>query len=158
MTIKTQLIFCLLFLSLTTSCQKKGENCIYLIPENFEGNILIIYDQFDGSNVVYENKSRLYIFDTTGVLKTKFKPNYGLQQNEYFYVNRVGERKIIYYSNYSKLKNSDSVFCYNNETGKQFDTKAGIDKYFETFTIAKEINIDSIGNLRSSFIWKNLNE
>jgi len=24
---------------------KKGEDCIYLIPENFEGNILIVYDQ-----------------------------------------------------------------------------------------------------------------
>jgi len=156
MLLRTHLILSLALLTITSSCQKNGKDCIYLIPENFEGNILIIYEQQNGMDATYENKNRVYFFDTTGVLKTKFAPNYGMQKNHYFYVDSLGKRSLIKYVIPSQLRQSDEVVCYNKETGKDFDKKRNVDRHFEIFTIAKEKNIDSIGNKRSLFMWGKL--
>jgi hypothetical protein len=146
------------FIFFSSSCQRKGEDCIYLIPKKFEGNILIIFGQDDGVDSVHEGKNRLYKFDTTGILKTKFKENYGVQRNYFFYVDNVGSRTPIKYAIPTQLKGTNEVVIYNQENGNDFDKNKSAFRYFEMVTVAKEKNIDSIGNLRNNFMLKNLNQ
>jgi len=40
------------FLLMFLSCRRKGEDCIYLIPKNFEGNLLILFNQEKGAEKI----------------------------------------------------------------------------------------------------------
>jgi hypothetical protein len=146
----------ILFFILFLSCGRKGEDSVYLIPKDFEGNLLIVFNQDKGTDAVYEKQARLYLFDTTGVLMTKFSPNYGVQQNHYYYVDSLGNRTDIKYALPSQLKGTDDVVIINQETGNGFDTSKKVKRHFELLTVARERNVDSIANLRSDFMWKRL--
>ncbi|MHA4847191.1 DUF6843 domain-containing protein [Flavitalea antarctica] len=154
MILKAQFIICLALICISSSCQSNGEDCIYLIPKNFEGNLLIVYNQENGTDTIYEGRDRVYSFDTTGILRTKFKPNYGLQRNFYFYIDSLGNRHSLRYGILSQLNGNNEVVCLNKETGKDFDKSKSVDRHFEMITVAKQVNMDSIGDLRSSFLWK----
>jgi hypothetical protein len=157
MPIRTQLIlYTGLLICIASSCQKKGEDCIYLIPKNFEGNILLVFEQKEGADTLYEGKTRVYRFDTTGILKTKFAPNYGIQRKSYYYVDSIGGRFPIKYVISAQLRDTDEVVCINHEAGSGFDKKKSARRHFELMTIAKEKNIDSIGNQRDFFSFKKL--
>lgn len=140
-----------LLICISSSCQKKGEDCIYLIPKNFEGNILLVFEQKEGADTLYEGNTRVYKFDTTGILKSKFSSNYGIQRKSYYYVDRIGRRFPIKYVVSSQLKETDEVVCINHEAGNDFDKKKSTRRHFELMTIAKEKNIDSIGSRRDFF-------
>jgi hypothetical protein len=148
-------IICLILGFLAFSCQgRKGEDTIYLIPKNFEGNLFVIFEQNTGKDTVYEGKRRVYVFDTSGVLKTKFKPNYGLQQSFFFYVDSKGNRISLKYSLPWQKRNADDVYAYNIETGNDFDTTKSVRRHFEMITIAKDKNFYDIGNKRSLKMWE----
>ncbi|HEY8400331.1 MAG TPA: hypothetical protein VIK89_03665 [Cytophagaceae bacterium] len=152
---------CLMFGFFTSSCQKKSEDCIYIIPRDFEGNILIIFNQKDGMDISYEDGKRVYKIDSTGVLKTQFVENYGVHQN-FFYVveennKRIPLRYLLPAHKENIPKSSAEIFIYNMETGKDYDAKVSKDRYIELFTVSTIKNLDSIGNLKSSFMWKQLN-
>jgi hypothetical protein len=153
---KSILVICLILIYLTAACQRNGEDCIYLIPESFQGNILIVFDQPNGVDTMYEGKNRVYKLDTSGFLRTKFKSNYGIQKNEFFYQDSLGNRKIIKYAATLSQSSGIDEIAFNKETGKDFDKVKAIDRDFEMITIATPANIDSIGNLRSSFMWSKL--
>jgi hypothetical protein len=155
---RTYAITCLMLWFLTSYCQRKGEDAVYLIPKNFEGNLFIVFGQEKGTDTVYEEGMRIYNFDTTGILRTKFKPHYGLQQNFYFYVDSVGNKTPLRYLLPSQIKGSDEVVAYNQETGKNFDKAKSVDRHFEMITIAKQKNISAIGNERSSLMWNEIEQ
>lgn len=158
MLLRTHLLTFLILSFLISSCQRRGEDAIYLIPKNFEGNLFVIFEQEKGTDTVYEEGKRVYSFDTTGILRTKFKPNYGLQQNSYFYVDSVGNKTLLRYLLPSQLQGSEEVVAYNQETGKHFDKAKSVDRHFEMITIAKQKNISPIGNERSSLMWKEIEQ
>lgn len=141
---------------MVAACQRKGEDCIYLVPKNFEGNLLLVFEQKDGSDILYEEKTRMYKFDTIGVLKTKFAPNNGLHRKTYYYVDSVRARFLIKYVVSSQLNESDEVVCINHEAGNDFDKKISAPRHFELMTIAKGKHIDSIGKHRDFFSFKKL--
>ena len=138
------------------SCVRKGEDSVYLIPKNYEGNLIIVFNQDNGVDTIYEQQARLYSFDTTGVLMTRFSPNYGIQQNHYYFVDSLGNRTGINYALPSQLKGTDDFVIINQETGNGFDTSKKVKRHFELLTVARERNVDSIANLRSDFMWKRL--
>lgn len=143
----------LLLLALIT-CGSSTEKSIYLIPENFEGNILIVFDQKDGSSMEYEQGLRVYKIPDSGVLRTKFKPNYGMHEiDKFYYVNPDGRRtELKYFVNglheIEKEKKSD-VMCFNMETGSDNNST----RHFLIFSVAQVQNADSIISQRSSFLW-----
>jgi hypothetical protein len=143
-----------LFFIMFVSCGRKGEDSVYLIPKNYEGNLMIIFNQDNGVDTFYEKQGRVYQFDTIGVLMTKFSPNYGIRQNHYYYVDSLGNRTNINYALPSQLKGTNDVVIINQEAGNGFDTSKKVERHFELLTVARERNVDSIGNLRSDFIWK----
>jgi hypothetical protein len=138
------------------SCRKKGEDSICLIPNNYEGNVLIIFNQHDGLDTSWEGKARIYRIDTTGILKTKFEAKYGVQRTHYYYVDSAGARTEVKVAFPSHSQESDQVVVVNPEYGNHFDTVLKIQQHFKLFTIARQNQMDSIGNLRSKFMWDNL--
>lgn len=82
----TYLTIGLLSIMLSSSCavknQREGE--LYNLPTDFRGVVVIIYDQKDGADEKYYDpktpdgmKLRVYDIPESGILKTKFPPNYG---------------------------------------------------------------------------------
>ena len=136
------------------SCEREGENSIYLIPKNYEGNLIILFNQQDGKDTAFDKQERIYRFDKYGILKTKFQPNYGLQQNHYYYLDSLGNRTPLRYLLPSQLKDTDEMVVCNKETGNDFDTTRKIKRHFELLTVGKQSNVDSLANLRSKFIWE----
>ena len=135
------------------SCGRQGENCIYLIPRDYEGNLIIIYDQKEGKDPVYDNQTRVYTFDKSGVLTTKFKANYGIQQNQYYYVDSLGSRTNIKYNLPARLTSNKEHVVLNLGTGNDFDTTQKVKRHFELLTVARQYHVDSIAELSSNFMW-----
>lgn len=46
---------------------------IYLIPLNYKGHVIVVFNQKDGEEERFEGKKRIYNIPFTGVLFTKFK-------------------------------------------------------------------------------------
>jgi hypothetical protein len=66
-----------------------------LIPKGYSGNIYIIYDQPNGSDEEYDDKSRVYRIPANGVLFTKFTMETNTDDQQYYYVTSEGESKKI---------------------------------------------------------------
>jgi hypothetical protein len=67
----------------------------YLIPENYIGPVIVIFNQKDGQPKEYEGKRRLYRIPLTGVLFTQFKDEQGWINQDYYYVSPSGARKKL---------------------------------------------------------------
>ncbi len=67
----------------------------YLIPENYKGSVMVIFNQKDGEKEEYEGRRRLYRIPPTGVLFTQFKDEQGFINQDYYYVSSSGMRKKL---------------------------------------------------------------
>ena len=57
---------------------EKGENEIYVLPDNYQGGVIILSDNENGNIEKYNNENeRIYEIPKNGILKTKFKPQNG---------------------------------------------------------------------------------
>ncbi|MBW8200532.1 DUF6843 domain-containing protein [Flagellimonas abyssi] len=112
----------LILLITMVGCAQKAEDTIRLIPEGYEGAVVIIYNQEDGAPKEYEENARVYRIPETGVLRTQFEPNYGVQNHQFFYVGSNGERSKIQFvmTNIegfaSENKGNDKIFAYLEQT------------------------------------------
>lgn len=89
------LIYSLILLVSVMSCGQKTEDTVRLIPKGYKGSVLVIFNQENGEPKEYENGKRVYRIPENGVLKTQFEPNYGVQNHQFFYVNKEGNRTEI---------------------------------------------------------------
>ena len=85
----------ILHILLFLSCGDQAEDTITLIPEDYVGPVLIIYNQDNGAKKEYEDGKRVYRIPENGILKTQFTENYGVQYNDYFYVDSNGNREKL---------------------------------------------------------------
>ncbi len=137
----------------TTSCQNMGESSMYLIPKGFEGNVLVVYNQPDGKDTLYENHTRVYKIDPSGILKTKFIHDRRTQIVNFYSIDENGKRQPIQLisNEFPKIKDSSEVVCVHLVPMNDFDEKRKTQRYFDIFTIAKPKNIDSILDRRDAF-------
>ena len=77
------------------SCSDNKTSETYLIPDGYQGKIIVVYDQDKGKDEEFEAHRRLYRIDSNGILLTKFKFKSGSLDEEYYYQKKNGERKII---------------------------------------------------------------
>ena len=63
-------------------------------------------------------KKRVIRVPENGIIKTKFKPSYGISSDEYFMVNKDGSRSQIYLE--SNTKNNTDVCIYSSITSKKY--------------------------------------
>ena len=124
--------YCILFLLTINSCAQQGEDSIRLIPEGYQGVVLIIFNQEDGEPKEYQDGKRIYRIPENGILKSQFEPNYGIQKHQYFYVNSEGEKTEIPF-----------VLVNNKEVIKEI-TPNNIYAYFEK-AMGKSFGIDAQG-------------
>jgi len=143
------------------SCFRRGEDSIRLIREGFEGPIMIIYNQSDGVPIEYEGHKRLYRIPPDGVLRTQFKPNYGHQVHEFYYVNPKEKRTPIPFVDpwsWSKLDTSEGIFiCFAEEVGMGGD-KQGKEIRFRIFLVGPANKADSLFKLKEKFVLRVLNK
>lgn len=74
----------------------------FLIPENFEGEFRIVYNEKCGIEPKIENSHRLIEIPSNGVLILKTKYSYH-DQNEYYLVDIAGHRTKINQTDYGKI-------------------------------------------------------
>ena len=67
----------------------------YIIPENYKGPVIVIFNQKVGQPKEYEGRRRLYKIPATGVLFSQFKDEQGWIDQEYYYVTPTGQRKKL---------------------------------------------------------------
>lgn len=138
---------------LTASCQNLGEETIYLIPEGYEGNVLVIFNQPNGRDAVYEGKKRVYKIDSTGVLRTKFSNDRKPRIARFYIIDVDGKRtdiKLVVNTNVPI--DSNQVVCTGLVPVNDFDQKRKVERAAELFIIAKGKNIDSIANQQDNFM------
>ncbi len=64
----------LMVVSLATSicsCKSLPEQEIHIIPANYRGPVVILFDQENGANPEYEGEARVYRVGNDGILRTK---------------------------------------------------------------------------------------
>jgi hypothetical protein len=81
--------------SFATSYLTRPDKELFLVPKNFSGNIYVIYNQRNGEPKEYENKRRVYRIPGNGILFTQFKDEYGIINQEYYFVDKAGNRTKI---------------------------------------------------------------
>ena len=64
----------------------KAKPEIYLIPDNYSGEILVFFDQPNGMPSKIEDKKRIYQIPENGILFTQFKWNPGSHNRKFFMV------------------------------------------------------------------------
>jgi len=72
-----------------------GEREIYLIPEDFEGPVIIMFDETEGQPIKYEEKKRVYQIPDNGVLRTQFKDQDNYVHMEFYYLSESGNRTLL---------------------------------------------------------------
>lgn len=73
----------------------KPDKELFLIPDGYRGNVIVIYNQKDGIKEEYEGGRRVYRIPKTGVLFSQFKDEEGIINQEYYYVSVDGKRRKL---------------------------------------------------------------
>lgn len=69
-----------LFLSsllLLSHCAPRTEDAVYVLPDGFEGNAVVLFDQPSGAQPEYSAGYRVYRIPRSGILKSSFQADHG---------------------------------------------------------------------------------
>lgn len=106
-----------LLVAILLSCHSRGEDEVVILPEDYTGYVVIIYDQEDGASPRYEDKKRVYEIPTDGILKTQFTNNPGWADLPEFYYGSISpENKVPYEVEYDEVP-TDSVVAFGGVAG-----------------------------------------
>ena len=101
---RTMVLFSFILFLMLNSCSVNGEQEIIIVPKNFKGYIIIIFNQKNAMPPKYEGGKRVYEIPQSGILKTQFKPNDGWQKfPEYFYEKIAPENKFPSFAEIKKV-------------------------------------------------------
>jgi hypothetical protein len=122
----------------------KGEEEIFVIPKNYTGYIVIIYNQKGGVKPKYENNKRVYEIPENGILKSQLAPNYGwTNYPEFYYEAITSESKIQFTAEPQKIP-MDKVVAYGGVSGNANKDLAGKETVeYVLFYIGNNVQIDT---------------
>ncbi len=134
----------ILFLFMVSACDR-GEEDIILVPTNFKGGILILFNQKSGKPTRYHDGKRLYEIPPDGILKTQFAPNYGWRFLTNFYRGSISaSNRLPTYFDIERAPDSLLV-GYIGSTGNQQKDINSKERYeFAELYICKKSEIDSL--------------
>jgi hypothetical protein len=123
----------------------RAEDEIHLLPEGYEGAVVIVFNRADGQPKEYEHKKRVYRIPSSGILKTQFveKPGTSKWRNaEYFYVKKDGSRAPIAYDPQSRLPaDSNRIEVQRNSVGiGEARKRDGTSNIFFRYVVSKNQN------------------
>ncbi len=86
------------------SCGYIGETEIIIVPRNFKGYAIVVYDQKDSMPVKYDGNKRIYEIPQTGILRTQFNIDTGWREfPEYYYERIATENKVPTFANINSV-------------------------------------------------------
>lgn len=122
----------------------RAEQEVIIIPKDYTGYVLIIYNQPNGTDPIHENGKRLYAIPANGILKTKFSPNPGwMEFPEFYYGNIAPENKIPFEADMKTLP-IDRIVAYGGTAGSINKDSTGKEKIkVLIYHIGNKAQIDS---------------
>ena len=73
----------------------RAQHEVHLIPADYRGPVIVIFNDSTGAVKEYEGRARLYRIPPSGILRTQFAPNEGWARPDYYYVDALGRRSRI---------------------------------------------------------------
>ena len=160
-----KLKYFVLLICISSCAQQKAEDTVRLIPEGYEGSVLVIFNQEDGEPKEYEDGKRIYRIPENGVLKTQFGPNYGVQNHQFFYVDKGENRSEITFvivqepDSIAKITDKSKIFAFAEDAlgeGSGYDPEIG--KYIiqpaRSFYIGNLLDIEKSYREKEKFTFK----
>lgn len=127
--------------ALTSFCCTEIEPEVHLLPQGFEGPVLIIFDQQDGSPPRYEGGVRVLKIPPDGILRTQFKNEngwYPAGYPEYYYITPGGKRTKVENGNPRDSTDTTKVYVYGQSSGISGDQRFG------AYVVARYPNLSKI--------------
>lgn len=131
------------------SCMEESEPELFLIPNNYHGVVIVLFDQDNGQDESYIEGKRLYDIPGNGILLTKFsKTIHGKLSQGYYYKDSDG-RKIVEIEDYflgdiDGNKNYVMNGVYGQFTIMKDSINSGRPFQYYRFTIGKIKEKDSL--------------
>ncbi len=138
-----------------TGCHQLGEQATYYIPNQFIGNVIVVFNQSSGKPAEYKAGKRVYRIPQNGVLMTQFAPSHGWHiSDEYWYTNtRYNSQKLLHYV--GKISDADRMsidtVCCNLEPITDSNTPR---THYVAFVVSPLQMADSIYELQTATIFK----
>lgn len=129
--------FILIFVAvLQCSCQNRDSE-VFILPENYSGYVVILFNQKDGQEPKYFEGKRLYEIPSNGILKTQFEAEYGYADKFDAFSKSVSEENRLKSGiiDESLSDNKVSVCCYS--TGKAYSRNNQAIAYLKVFVGTK---------------------
>ncbi|MDQ3634749.1 MAG: DUF6843 domain-containing protein [Aridibacter sp.] len=99
----------------------KAQPETFLIPQNYRGEIQIIFDEQCGQELKYIDGRRIYEFSNDGLIITKASQTFGVVDREFYLINEYGNRTELpelHWSNFDKEKEDWHWIFSSNELSK----------------------------------------
>ena len=137
-------LFFLFFVSVLLSGCIKGESEIFLLPKNYTGYVLVLYNQkWTGAAVKYKRGKRVYEIPSNGIFKTRFLFEAGHSDFPKFYYEKIASENRIPYKMYARNIPVDTVVAFGG-TVTNYEAKRGNGVVLESYYIGNSSQIDTI--------------
>ena len=142
------------------SCRTKSEPELFLIPSNYEGVVIVLFNQLNGEQEKYLDNRRLFDIPQNGVLATRFtKTKHGELNQRFYYKDNNGNKntELIPYAfgKADEQKNYIMNGVYGEFASKLDSIDTSIYRVqYRMFTIGKIKDKDSLQTLSDSFLRK----
>ena len=94
-----------------------AENEVFILPKEYRGYVLIIFNQKNGVPSKYNGEKRVYEIPQNGILKTQFKLNDGLSDFPQFYYEKPIQSNRILFKTEFKNVPIDTVVAFGGTSG-----------------------------------------
>jgi len=117
---------------LQCSCQNR-ESEIFILPEDYIGYAIVVFNQKDGEKPKYFEGKRVYEIPSNGILKTQFEADYGMAEKFESFTKSVSEKNRIKSGVFNEglSESMVSVCCYSN--GKAYSRNNESISYLKVF-------------------------
>lgn len=104
---------CLILCSNTCNTKEKHYKEFHIIPDNYKGRIVIIFNQIHGKDIDIKGDTLFFRIDSNGILKTKYPKFQESSKGNYFFYSSDLKNKI---PEWDPLTNEDqrngiAIFC-----------------------------------------------
>lgn len=119
-------LFCGLFLiicGIACSVNPKSFDVIYLIPNKFEGAVVVIYDRKDGDTPQLDGKSHTLTVPYDGIVKVTASEKDLNGRPQFFYVDENGNRSEIEYLHTRKIDPQSNIRTEEDISAEEKENK-----------------------------------
>jgi len=133
----------LLAMLFITQCQQEVKESVYILPDNYTGYVVVIFDQPDGVEREMLNDKSVYRIPDNGILKTQDRSILGSVQRPSFYFGKVSDSKKIEFVSTAEQLPKNKVVAFGGSTGRANKDLEGRDAVeFIQYFIGNEGQID----------------